>query len=242
MKYSFTGRIRFSEVDGSTHLTLPAMINYLQDCATFHGEEGGIGVLWNLQHDKTWVLASLRLHIYQYPLVAEEIKVTTWAAGFRGFLGYRDFVIQAADGALIAEGKSDWVFMEHMKAARVPEKQINGYGVEPESALEEKFGKRKIHLPKEGGKEGKPFVIAESHLDTNGHVNNGQYVRLSGLFLPAGFRPHTFRAEYKNQAFLGDVVLPTVYEEKDRYLVTFGNCEGKLFFIGEFGRELPQED
>mgnify|MGYP000603361539 CR=1 FL=1 len=35
MKYSFTSRIRYSEIGEDGNLTLPGLINYFQDCSTF---------------------------------------------------------------------------------------------------------------------------------------------------------------------------------------------------------------
>ena len=33
--YQFESRVRYSEVDSERHLTLPAVMDYLQDCCTF---------------------------------------------------------------------------------------------------------------------------------------------------------------------------------------------------------------
>ena len=38
MKYSFTSRIRYSEIGEDGCLTLPGLINYFQDCSTFQSE------------------------------------------------------------------------------------------------------------------------------------------------------------------------------------------------------------
>ena len=44
MKYSFTSRIRYSEIGEDGCLTLPGLINYFQDCSTFQSEAIGEGV------------------------------------------------------------------------------------------------------------------------------------------------------------------------------------------------------
>ena len=44
MKYSFTSRIRYSEIGEDGNLTLPGLINYFQDCSTFQSEAIGEGV------------------------------------------------------------------------------------------------------------------------------------------------------------------------------------------------------
>ena len=42
--YTFESRVRFSEVDATEKLTLPAVVNYFQDCTTFQSEELGRGI------------------------------------------------------------------------------------------------------------------------------------------------------------------------------------------------------
>ena len=44
MIYTFDSRVRYSEVDHQGTLTLPAMMNYLQDCSTFQSEDIGVGL------------------------------------------------------------------------------------------------------------------------------------------------------------------------------------------------------
>ncbi len=41
--YSFTSHVRYSEVDENWRLTIPALIDYLQDCSTFQSDLLGMG-------------------------------------------------------------------------------------------------------------------------------------------------------------------------------------------------------
>lgn len=38
-KYEFEGKVRYSEIDHRATMTLPALINYFQDCSTFQSEQ-----------------------------------------------------------------------------------------------------------------------------------------------------------------------------------------------------------
>ena len=42
-KYEFEGKVRYSEIDHRATMTLPALINYFQDCSTFQSEQLGYG-------------------------------------------------------------------------------------------------------------------------------------------------------------------------------------------------------
>ena len=41
--YTFDSRVRYSEIDHTGNMTLPALINYFQDCSTFQSEDIGLG-------------------------------------------------------------------------------------------------------------------------------------------------------------------------------------------------------
>ena len=43
MDYSFNSRVRYSETGEDGRLTLPGVLNYFQDCSTFHAESIGLG-------------------------------------------------------------------------------------------------------------------------------------------------------------------------------------------------------
>ena len=78
---------------------------------------------------------------------------------------------------------------------------------------------RKIRLPEDASglqrREAAPIVVREYHLDTNGHVNNAQYVHMA-LTRRTEEEGHIqrLRVEYKEQAHLGDVIYPEIYEWK----------------------------
>ena len=67
MKYSFTSRIRYSEIGEDGNLTLPGLINYFQDCSTFQSEAIGEGVAELKKRGCAWVLSAWQIHVRRYP-------------------------------------------------------------------------------------------------------------------------------------------------------------------------------
>ena len=63
--------------------------------------------------------------------------------------------------------------------------------------LEMDYAPRKIILPAAEGAAQETVEIKSHHLDTNRHVNNGQYVRMAMEYLPEGYEIRQMRAEYK---------------------------------------------
>ena len=56
--YAFDSRIRYSETDSEGYLTLDALLNYFQDCCTFHAESIGLGGDVLKARNRAWVLSS----------------------------------------------------------------------------------------------------------------------------------------------------------------------------------------
>mgnify|MGYP002520342489 CR=1 FL=1 len=78
------------------------------------------------------------------------------------------------------------------------------------------------------------FPVEVYHLDTNHHVNNGQYVKMAGAYLPHGFEIAQMRAEYKKSALLGDMIYPKVAVETDKVVVSLDDEAGNAFTVVEF--------
>ncbi len=96
--YSFDSRVRYSEIDHHGTLTLPGLINYFQDCSTFQSEDIGLGLEVLKARKKAWILSYWQVVIERFPAMGEQITVGTFASGFKGLYGDRNFVMDDADG------------------------------------------------------------------------------------------------------------------------------------------------
>ena len=220
--YSFNSRVRYSEVGEDKKLTLNGVINYFQDCSTFQSEMLNNGVERLEQLHRVWVLSSWQIVIDRYPKLCEEIEIGTWPYYFKNFAGYRNFVMRDKEGKLIAYANSLWSFLDTDTGlpTRVPEDIEQAYVLEDK--LDMKYASRKVPMPK-NGETGEPFPVQKHHLDTNHHVNNGQYIQMAREYVPEDFPIHQMRAEYKKSALLGDMIYPVVALEDERY--TVGLCD-----------------
>lgn len=239
--YSFDSYIRYSEVDSELNLKLTSLLDYLQDCCIFQSEELGVGIDYLAKNHLAWVLSSWEIRIFRYPRMGESVAVGTWPYHFKGFYGYRNFLVKDAENQTLAEANSLWVLMDTqtMHPVRISEelKQIYrpGFG----DALEGTWADRKIPLP-ETSVPKEPVKVARFHIDTNHHVNNGKYVLVAEEYLPEGFAVSGLRAEYKKAAVLGDTLYPRVSCTDGCVTVVIGDEEGMPYaviqFLGKEGR------
>lgn len=232
-RYSFCSTIRFSEVDHTKRITLPGIINYFQDCSIFQSEKLGLGIDYLAVHKRAWVLSSWQIVAERYPELAEEITVSTWATGFKGMLGDRNFCMEDKSGKVVAYANSQWVYMDLTKGRPVkPDaEEIEKYGTE--KALEMSYASRKIALP-ENLTKFPSFPVRRYHIDTNEHVNNCQYVQMAMEVLGKEKEIRQMRAEYKKSAVYQDIIVPEAAEEKERTVVKLGDTEGKAYAVVEF--------
>ena len=234
--YSFDTRVRFSEIQEDKKMSLVAMINCFQDCCTYEAEDGGVGLDWFDTHHCTWMLVNWQIKIKKYPVFCQNIKVTTWACGFRAFIGKRNFTIEDKDtGELLVYAYSEWAYVNTEKnrpERNVPEKELKVYGMK--EPLDMEFDTGKIELPQDTGTRLNPITVTRTDIDTNHHVNNGKYIELAMSVLPDDIKISGFRAEYKKQSVLGDILYPKIYSYDDRNIVVLSDEEENPKLIAEF--------
>ncbi|MBD9083433.1 MAG: acyl-[acyl-carrier-protein] thioesterase [Lachnospiraceae bacterium] len=231
--YAFDSRIRYSETDSEGELTLNALLNYFQDCSTFHSEDVGLGIGYMKEIGQAWVLSSWQIVVDRYPRLGEKVKIVTLPYELKGFLGYRNFAMLDEEGNYLAKANSLWSLLDMTtgKPVAVNAAMHKGYGIDEK--LDMDYAPRKITVP-EGGQLLEPIVVKKHHLDTNHHVNNGQYVNIAMEYLPDDFLIHQMRAEYKKQAFLDDVLYPYIVSVEIGYVVSLRDEEGRPYVSVEF--------
>lgn len=231
--YTWDSRVRFSEIGEDKRLTLDGILNYFQDSSTFHSEDIGNGMEVVESLHRVWVLSSWQIVVNEYPKIGERIKLGTWPYDFNRFLGGRNFIMYGDNGRVLAYANSLWTYLnsENGRPARVDDRILELYTLEPKYEMD--YADRKITLPEEMTAQN-AFPVEVYHLDTNHHVNNGQYVKMAGAYLPKEFEIAQMRAEYKKSALLGDMIYPKVAVEEDKVVVSLDDEAGNAFTVVEF--------
>lgn len=234
--YCFNSVVRYSEIDADNHMTLPSVLDLMQDCCTFHSEEIGVGIEYLRQAKRAWVLSFWQVVINRYPEMGERVDTYTWPYDFKGFIGRRNFKIEDSNKKVIAYANSVWSYIdtESGRPARVPKEAEERYVIEAPYDME--CASRKIRLPEEMQPK-EPVRVGRFHIDTNYHVNNSKYVMMAEEYLPYHFKVKELRAEYKKAAVLSDVICPEVKETEGKVTVSLENEAGMPYAIIEFLEE-----
>lgn len=231
--YTFDSRVRYSEISANGCLDLTSIINYFQDCSTFQSEDLGIGIDYMNQHNKAWVLTSWQIEIKQYPALGEQITIGTWAYAFDRLYGYRNFIMKNQRDEVVAFANAIWILMDltNKRPVKVDTIDIKKYPLEEKYTMH--YSPRKISIP-ENLETMETYPVVRSNIDTNNHVNNSEYIKMAENYLPANFTIHKMRAEYKNQAVLGDIIVAKRFLDCSTCTVMLCNETNTPYAIIEF--------
>jgi acyl-ACP thioesterase len=237
--YSLDSKVRYSECDELGNLTPLALINYLQDCTLFHSESIGRGADYMRRQNKAWLIAAWQIEILQLPRFYDDIRVSTWCHTMTHTLASRNFVIDDARGTRLVQADSLWFVYDvaRGRATRIEEDQHVYLTDEPPLDMPRTMRK----LPIEGvGITTGSVVVGERHLDTNRHVNNAQYLGMATDALAeltaggaAALRAGISRicVQYRQQARLGDVIVPTVHGDGAARTVVLADETGEAYAV-----------
>jgi len=231
--YSFSSTVRYSECDERGRLSIPALVNYLQDCALFHTESLGHGINYIAQFHVAWYLAAWQIQIERRPVFAENLTVSTWCHSISTTLAGRSFCIANDKGEELVKADSLWFVFDtqRMRPVRVPKDEY--VYLSDDERIDLPPTQRKLKVSGTGEAQG-PVVVSEEHLDTNHHVNNGQYIAIADHIIrhvDEDFEPRTVLAQYKLAATLGDTMVPQLYREADGYAIDLAQPDGTTFAI-----------
>ena len=241
--YEFNERVRYSETDENENATILSVVNYLQDCSTFHSTEVGLTVDYLREMHRAWLLSYWDIYIDRMPKLCERITIGTCPHAFRGVLAHRNFWIKDASAAYILRADSLWFCYdtERMRPAKITDDMLAPFG-EMEDKLQLSASERKINEP-EALTDAAPLVVQPHHIDSNHHVNNAQYIAIADEVLTeAGdgkqrFSAGRIRAEYRKAAVLGDTMLPKYGTSPDGgMIVSLQSPDGDVYCNVEFIR------
>ncbi len=208
---SYTYRLRSSDADASGRMSLPALINLMQDAAWQHAAalEASVEVLQ--AQGLTWVLSRMRVEIDRYPGMGESITLNTWPSGNERHYTFRDFRFLNEAGEEIGRGTTTWVVLDLKTRRPIPmpaewhERTQPPAGCNPISRSMARWD------PPEARPNSLRQKVSWQHLDINQHVNQTHYVRWALAPLPSAINREAGCREidliFRREILMGDALL-----------------------------------
>lgn len=112
-RYEFT--VPKEAEDQNGHVNNVEYLRWIQDAAVQHSELTGCTQATNVA-GATWVIRTHKIEYLKPAFAGDRVVVQTWVVNFRRVQSLRKYrIIRPADKALLAEGETDWVFVDAQK-------------------------------------------------------------------------------------------------------------------------------
>lgn len=177
--------VRANEVDMFNRLTVPALVNFLQEAANWNAHNLGFSSQVLQERGLAWVLVRMRMECFAWAQLREQVQVLTFPSGMDKYYCYRDYRVSDAEGRLLAQATSSWLVidLEKRQMIAVPD-FIREFPLSQEAPM-----------PRASGKIGSVekadytahFQAGWHQIDNNRHTNNMYYVQWLTETLPADF-------------------------------------------------------
>jgi len=168
--------VNTTNVNYTRKLGLLGMLGFLQDAASEHAEEIGFGYHEMIEKGTIWVLIRQKLKMYRWPEWREELTISTWSKPVKGLYAFREFEIYAKQEK-IGECSTTWMILDTQNRRPVKAEIVNSV-MNPRENYSLDFTAEKINLP-DHFSDKRNFIVRNSDIDMNGHVNNIRYAQWS---------------------------------------------------------------
>ncbi|WP_415406679.1 acyl-CoA thioesterase [Sulfurovum sp. CS9] len=126
--YSFT--VTKDAIDFNGHVNNVTYLSWMISAATKHSESVGSSYEKCLELGGTWVAKSHTIEYKKPAFENDELQMKTWIEDIGKILSTRRYELtRPTDGALICEGKTEWVFVDSkkMRPMKIPQDIIDGF-------------------------------------------------------------------------------------------------------------------
>ena len=101
--------------DQNGHVNNVEYLRWMQDAAMKHSETSGCTRATN-DAGATWVVRTHRIEYLKPAFAGDQVIVVTWVSNLRRVQSLRKYkIFRSTDKALLAEGETDWVFVDARK-------------------------------------------------------------------------------------------------------------------------------
>jgi len=128
--YDYVFKVKHKAIDFNGHVHNVTYLSWMIEAATRHSASVGFGYEKCLELGGTWVAKSHTIEYKKPAFENEVLQMKTWIEEIGKILSTRRYELtRPSDGALICEGKTEWVFVDSkkMRPMKIPSEIIEGF-------------------------------------------------------------------------------------------------------------------
>lgn len=199
-------------VDLDTHGIISdwGFFKHLQEIGCLHAEKLGYGISNTLKTGLAWILLDWKLQVFKRPIWRDKLHVRTWPSKIEHACNFRDYEIFDEAGNKLAIATSRWILydLNNKRIFKItPDiaKLFDPCGV---SVFDTEI--EKLHEV-EGGAINFEYKVLRRDIDSNGHVNNLNYINFAKEALPEEIYNSAYFSSievmYKKQCLVGSSIV-----------------------------------
>jgi acyl-ACP thioesterase len=201
--------IYYHEVNYRKELTVPALLNLMQESAKLSANSIGVGVEKMNEQGLAWVLSRLKMEFSTFPKVGESLLIDTKPIEVGRFLTQRDYWIFDDKKKEIASATSQWIVLDVEKRVMISIPDAIRATVLPTVENAKAPIKEKLQAPKQVDFK-KSYTVNFHQIDFNLHTNNVVYVQWISEAVPDetlwNYEIGSLDIQFRNESSLNDVV------------------------------------
>ena len=128
--YLYTFNVKREDIDFNGHVNNVTYLSWMIEAATAHSVAVGFDYQNCLKLGGTWVARSHTIEYKKPAFENDELQMKTWIEDIGKILSTRRYALtRPIDGALICEGKTEWVFVDSkkMRPMKIPSEIVAGF-------------------------------------------------------------------------------------------------------------------
>ncbi|MCL4539545.1 MAG: thioesterase [Bacteroidetes bacterium] len=169
-------RLHSWEVDRKGRARPDMLFSFMLDSAWAHANNSEYSYDALREEGQLWVLSRFLAKIVKLPSWDEEITVETWGKGTDKLFGLRDFAIYSGSGQKIVSATSAWLVIDR-KTSRIQRIDLehSNFPLQADKhEIETKLGRIE---EREAVRTGFEYVVRNTDIDVNNHVNSSRYLQ-----------------------------------------------------------------
>jgi acyl-CoA thioester hydrolase len=117
-KHEFRFRVQLYDVNAFGELSPTGMLRFLQQAASEASAELGFDVDWYAERGTAWLIRRTVVDLPAPAPYRDEVEVRTWVSDIHRVRSQREYEAhRTSDGALVARGRTDWVYVDMKRNA-----------------------------------------------------------------------------------------------------------------------------
>jgi acyl-CoA thioester hydrolase len=128
--YTVPVTVRHDELDRFGRLHPAVYLRYLAHAAVEASADAGYDASWYAHAGAMWLIRRSTLDVIRPARAGERLEIRTWVEDFRRVRSHRRYTVHGADGCLLLEALTDWVYVDvgSGRPRRVPREMEEAFG------------------------------------------------------------------------------------------------------------------